>query len=393
MAANATESASPAAHAPPRVSRARLLLRGGASGSLVLGRLALALFSFGTPSSSDPLSLACGNATNASTNATPPQLVQFDDAPAAFGSAFPLVWALHGPPEESSSDASYVARLSADAPCDPPLRPLASPPPRRQAATLPPLQNLRRLAAATRLLPRSPRASATMTAWTLRDGATTAADAAAAPVLLELTATAGASHELSEHECLRLGASSSIALGVHETMKTGFIIGIITAIAIPLIAAVILPLVMIACLPILKPIIKLMSDLFEAILNPLMKAAMGDDTKSGILAPGYFGPYAGGFWPYQYGLMESRADALGIGAIKASMKGPNSGGNQQLNGLFYGLYVQQIVDLMSKGISNGMMKFCVKPLAVRRAIRAHFCAILRANRRNSLTARLALDRC
>ena len=79
--------------------------------------------------------------------------------------------------------------------------------------------------------------------------------------------------------------------------------------------------------------------------------------------------------------------------IKASMKGPNSGGNQQLNGLFYGLYVQQIVDLMSKGISNGMMKFCVKPLAVRRAIRAHFCAILRANRRNSLTARLALDRC
>ena len=240
---------------------------------------------------------------------------------------------------------------------------------------------LRRLADATRLLPRSPRASATMTAWTLRDGATTAADAAAAPVLLELTATAGASHELSEHECLRLGASSSIALGVHETMKTGFIIGIITAIAIPLIAAVILPLVMIACLPILKPIIKLMSDLFEAILNPLMKAAMGDDTKSGILAPGYFGPYAGGFWPYQYGLMESRADALGIGAIKASMKGPNSGGNQQLNGLFYGLYVQQIVDLMSKGISNGMMKFCVKPLAVRRAIRrnsAQFGAILRA---------------
>ena len=69
-----------------------------------------------------------------------------------------------------------------------------------------------------------------------------------------------------------------------------------------------------------------MSDLFEAILNPLMKAAMGDDTKSGILAPGYFGPYAGGFWPYQYGLMESRADALGIGAIKASMKGPSSGG-------------------------------------------------------------------
>ena len=368
MPANATESASPAAHAPPRVSRARLLLRGGASGSLVLGRLALALFSLGAPSSSDPLSLACGNATNA-TNATPPQFVRLDDAPAAFGSAFPLVWALHGPeePSSASSDASYVARLSADAPCDPPLRPLAS----RQAATLPPLQNLRRLAAATRLLPRSPRASATMTAWTLRDGATTAADAAA-PVLLELTATAGASHELSEHECLRLGASSSIALGVHETMKTGFIIGIITAIAIPLIAAVILPLVMIACLPILKPIIKLMSDLFEAILNPLMKAAMGDDTKSGILAPGYFGPYAGGFWPYQYGLMESRADALGIGAIKASMKGPNSGGNQQLNGLFYGLYVQQIVDLMSKGISNGMMKFCVKPLAVRRAIRAHF---------------------
>ena len=76
--------------------------------------------------------------------------------------------------------------------------------------------------------------------------------------------------------------------------------------------------------------------------------------------------------------MESRADALGIGAIKASMKGPNSGGNQQLNGLFYGLYVQQIVDLMSKGISNGMMKFCVKPLAVRRASRAQFCAILRA---------------
>ena len=379
MAANATESASPAAHAPPRVSRARLLLRGGASGSLVLGRLALALFSLGTPSSSDPLSLACGNATNA-TNATPPQLVSLDDAPAAFGSAFPLVWALHGP-EELSSASSYVARLSADAPCDPPLRPLASPPPRRQAATLPPLQNLRRLADATRLLPRSPRASATMTAWTLRDAATTAADAAAAPVLLELTATAGASHELSEHECLRLGASSSIALGVHETMKTGFIIGIITSIAIPLIAAVILPLVMIACLPILKPIIKLMSDLFEAILNPLMKAAMGDDTKSGILAPGYFGPYAGGFWPYQYGLMESRADALGIGAIKASMKGPNSGGNQQLNGLFYGLYVQQIVDLMSKGISNGMMKFCVKPLAVRRAIRrnsAQFGAILRA---------------
>ena len=367
MPANATESAPPAAHAPPRVSRARLLLRGGASGSLVLGRLALALFSLGAPPSSDPLSLACGNATNA-TNATL-QLVPIDDAPAAFGSAFPLVWALHGP-EEPSSASSYVARLSADAPCDPPLRPLASPP-RRQAATLPPLQNLRRLAAATRLLPRSPRASATMTAWTLRDGATTAADAAA-PVLLELTATAGASHELSEHECLRLGASSSIALGVHETMKTGFIIGIITAIAIPLIAAVILPLVMIACLPILKPIIKLMSDLFEAILNPLMKAAMGDDTKSGILAPGYFGPYAGGFWPYQYGLMESRADALGIGAIKASMKGPNSGGNQQLNGLFYGLYVQQIVDLMSKGISNGMMKFCVKPLAVRRAIRAQF---------------------
>ena len=60
--------------------------------------------------------------------------------------------------------------------------------------------------------------------------------------------------------------------------------------------------------------------------------------------------------------------------IKASMKGPSSGGNQQLNGLFYGLYVQQIVDLMSKGISNGMMKFCVKPLAVRRAIRAQFCA-------------------
>ena len=372
MLANATERASPAAHAPPRVSRARLLLRGGASGSLVLGRLALALFSFGTQSSSDPLSLACGNTTNA-TNATPPQFVSLDDAPAAFGSAFPLVWALHGP-EEPSSASSYVARLSADAPCDPPLRPLAS----RQAATLPPLQNLRRLAAATRLLPRSPRASATMTAWTLRDAATTAADAAAAPVLLELTATAGASHELSEHECLRLGASSSIALGVHETMKTGFIIGIITAIAIPLIAAVILPLVMIACLPILKPIIKLMSDLFEAILNPLMKAAMGDDTKSGILAPGYFGPYAGGFWPYQYGLMESRADALGIGAIKASMKGPNSGGNQQLNGLFYGLYVQQIVDLMSKGISNGMMKFCVKPLAVRRAIRAQFGAILRA---------------
>ena len=77
-------------------------------------------------------------------------------------------------------------------------------------------------------------------------------------------------------------------------------------------------------------------------------------------------------------LMESRADALGIGAIKASMKGPSSGGNQQLNGLFYGLYVQQIVDLMSKGISNGMMKFCVKPLAVRRAIRAQFCAIPRA---------------
>jgi len=366
MLANATERASPAAHAPPRVSRARLLLRGGASGSLVLGRLALALFSLGAPSSSDPLSLACGNATNATNAST--QLVQFDDAPAAFGSAFPLVWALHGPPEDAAPSSSYVARLSADAPCDPPLRPLAS----RQAATLPPLQNLRRLADATRLLPRSPRASATMTAWTLRDGATTAADAAAAPVLLELTATAGASHELSEHECLRLGASSSIALGVHETMKTGFIIGIITAIAIPLIAAVILPLVMIACLPILKPIIKLMSDLFEAILNPLMKAAMGDDTKSGILAPGYFGPYAGGFWPYQYGLMESRADALGIGAIKASMKGPNSGGNQQLNGLFYGLYVQQIVDLMSKGISNGMMKFCVKPLAVRRAIRAQF---------------------
>ena len=63
-------------------------------------------------------------ATNASTNATPPQLVQFDDAPAAFGSAFPLVWALHGP-EEPSSASSYVARLSADAPCDPPLRPLA----------------------------------------------------------------------------------------------------------------------------------------------------------------------------------------------------------------------------------------------------------------------------
>ena len=370
MPANATESASPTAHTPPRVSRARLLLRGGASGSLVLGRLALALFSLGAPSSSDPLSLACGNATNA-TNATPPQFVSLDDAPAAFGSAFPLVWALHGP-EEPSSASSYVARLSADAPCDPPLQPLAS----RQDATLPPLQNLRRLAAATRLLPRSPRASATMTAWTLRDGATTAADAAAAPVLLELTATAGASHELSEHECLRLGASSSIALGVHETMKTGFIIGIITAIAIPLIAAVILPLVMIACLPILKPIIKLMSDLFEAILNPLMKAAMGDDTKSGILAPGYFGPYAGGFWPYQYGLMESRADALGIGAIKASMKGPNSGGNQQLNGLFYGLYVQQIVDLMSKGISNGMMKFCVKPLAVRRAIRRNSGATL-----------------
>ena len=191
-----------------------------------------------------------------------------------------------------------------------------------------------------------------MTAWTLRDAATTAADAAAAPVLLLLTATAGASHELSEHECLRLGASSSIALGVHETMKTGFIIGIITAIAILLIAAAILPLVMIACLPILKPIIKLMSDLFEAILNPLMKAAMGDDTKSGILAPATSGrtPEASG---RANGLMESRADALGIGAIKASMKGPNSGGNQQLNGLFYGLYVQQIVDLMSKGISNG----------------------------------------
>ena len=131
------------------------------------------------------------------------------------------MWALHGPeePSSASSDASYVARLSADAPCDPPLRPLASPP-RRQAATLPPLQNLRRLADATRLLPRSPRRSATMTAWTLRDGATTAADAAAAPVLLELTATAGASHELSEHECPRLGASSSIALGVHCLLYT-----------------------------------------------------------------------------------------------------------------------------------------------------------------------------
>ena len=377
MPANATESASPAAHTPPRVSRARLLLRGGASGSLVLGRLALGLLS---PRAArlptrclSPLRQRDERVDERDAAAIREQLRRRASGlrqrlPARVGAAR----AARGRTSVSSpSHASPPTHRATT-----PLRPLAS----RQAATLPPLQNLRRLADATRLLPRSPRASATMTAWTLRDAATTA-DAAAAPVLLELTATAGASHELSEHECLRLGASSSIALGVHETMKTGFIIGIITAIAIPLIAAVILPLVMIACLPILKPIIKLMSDLFEAILNPLMKAAMGDDTKSGILAPGYFGPYAGGFWPYQYGLMESRADALGIGAIKASMKGPNSGGNQQLNGLFYGLYVQQIVDLMSKGISNGMMKFCVKPLAVRRSIRAQFTqfgAILRA---------------
>ena len=115
MPANATESTSPAAHAPPRVSRARLLLRGGASGSLVLGRLALAPVRRAPPSP-DPLSLACGNATNA-TNATPPQIVSVEDAPEAFGSAFPLVWALHGPPEDDAPSSSYVATPLADAPC------------------------------------------------------------------------------------------------------------------------------------------------------------------------------------------------------------------------------------------------------------------------------------
>jgi hypothetical protein len=180
----------------------------------------------------------------------------------------------------------------------------------------------------------------------------------------EARAEAAAADSLEVGECIQAGASHTMASGVVETMKTKFIIGVITLVALPIINMVIMPLVKEIIIPILKPIIKMMLDLIEAILNPLLKAAMGDDQNQGIFGGAFFGPYAIGLGAFQVKLMMERADALGLGPYRDSLAPTTAGGNSQLNGLFYALFVMDMVDRIGNGVVDGCMKFMTKPLNI-----------------------------
>ena len=134
----------------------------------------------------------------------------------------------------------------------------------------------------------------------------------------------GEASELETRNCMAVGAAQRISTGVQAKMKTKFIIGapratlhgpwtprpsrlcpcpsrcarqarslslpvahagVISTIALPLVLAILMPLVMIIVVPLLAPIIKMAVDLFEAILNPLLEAAMCAAPRSTPHAP------------------------------------------------------------------------------------------------------------
>lgn len=109
--------------------------------------------------------------------------------------------------------------------------------------------------------------------------------------------------------------------------------------------------------------IKMAIDLFEAILNPLIDAAMSSDDSQGIFRGAFFGPYKNGLWPLQAGLMRERARANPwVEPIKQRYDGPAAGGNSQLNSLFYALYVFKIVQAQAEGVTKGLEKHIVSPI-------------------------------
>jgi len=126
-----------------------------------------------------------------------------------------------------------------------------------------------------------------------------------------------------------------------------------------------MPLILLVVLPLLAPIIAMAVDLFEAILNPLIEAAMSNDQADGVFKGSFFGPYKDGMWPHQFDQMKTRAPALKLESYsKSQLKTAKSGGCSQLNALFYALFVMQIVQTLAAGITKGLLKFLVRPLTM-----------------------------